>query len=425
MPDTDLPRARVRASLLGLLPVLLIAVVVRAEFGAILPSYAYSYDISAHEEFARSIGTGANPYAGKRFYLAWPPFWGFFVFALARVAEVTGAEFVPLLRWTLVAIDLCVILVLAALVSRLAPDANVRRVVLFGIALNPIVVLLTVQHGNFDSIVVTWIMLGLLALVAWARSGESLDWLLACTFFGLGVFTKTVPLALAPLLIPGARKEDWRGRALGAGLLLGPAAVGLGSFFILDPAPIIDRVIFYRSQNGRFGVSGILRGLDLAQAANVAERALALLLLALLALGCIRAWSWVRPQPRQIVLLAALIMLAIPTLGPGFAVQYVYWFLPLMVATWPGGSGVWKRALLVAWGVATVTYVALYGFAWDLGQSIFFLWDSPISTRLGRAFRLDEVKAWVSLPMFVSWLALLVLGVREMRERPGEAGVAE
>jgi hypothetical protein len=61
------------------------------------------------------------------------------------------------------------------------------------------------------------------------------------------------------------------------------------------------------------------------------------------------------------------------------------------------------------------TYVLFYGFAWDLGQSIFFLWDSPVARRLGALLMKDGPRTWLSLPMFVSWVVLLVAGIRELR----------
>jgi hypothetical protein len=318
MPSSDPQRRPIVALFLAMLPVMLVAIAVRVEYQLILPSYAYSYDISAHEEFARIIGSGQNPYATSPFYLAWPPFWGFCVYLLARVGELTSAEFIQILRTFLIAVDMIVILVAAALLGRSVPIGRARNVVLFGIALNPIVILLTIQHGNFDSIVAIWVMSALLALGSWRRSGDAVDWLLACFFLGLGVFTKTVPIALAPLLLPGARALGNKARFIGASLLAGPSLVGLGAFFILDPAPVIERVLLYRSTPGRFGVSGILRGLQLTDAAVVAERGATLLLIALLAWGCMKAWTWTSPRDSQLVLLAGMILLAIPAIGAGF-----------------------------------------------------------------------------------------------------------
>jgi hypothetical protein len=397
MPSPDQPRRPFVALLLAMMPVMLVAIAVRVEYQIILPSYAYSYDISAHEEFARVIGSGQNPYATTPFYLAWPPLWGFCIYVLARIGELASAEFVQVLRTFLIAVDMIVLLVAATLLCRSVPLGRSRNVVLFGIALNPIVILLTVQHGNFDSIVAIWVMSAM-----------------------LGVFTKTVPIALAPLLLPGARALGNKARFVGASLLVGPSLVGLGAFYILDPAPIIERVLLYRSTPGRFGMSGILRGLELTDAAVVAERGATLLLLGLLAWGCVKAWSWKSPRESQLALLAGMILLAIPTIGPGFAPQYAYWFVPLLALTYPTGTRRWRIALVAVYAVTAITYVILYGFAWDLGQSIFFLWDSPHARWLGAALRHDAPRTWVTLPMFVSWLGLLAAGVMELRTQAVE-----
>src|SRR6185436_19031029 len=74
-----------------------------------------------------------------------------------------------------------------------------------------------------------------------------------------GVLAKTVPLVLAPLLAPGARRTSRAGRALGAALFLGPSALGVSVIFVLAPAAVWNHVIKYRSAPGYFGLAGMVR----------------------------------------------------------------------------------------------------------------------------------------------------------------------
>src|SRR5207237_1813014 len=60
---------------------------------------------------------------------------------------------------------------------------------------------------------------------------------------------------------------------------------------------------------------------------------------------------------RRTLLLAALILLAIPALGSGYAPQYAYWWLPLLVATYPLFDRGWRRLLLVFYVIAAADYV--------------------------------------------------------------------
>src|SRR6185503_9848672 len=117
-----------------------------------------------------------------------------------------------------------------------AGRAAVRRALLVGIALNPVAIILVCQHGNSDVQVGLLVTLAVAALGAHRRSRELAAWLGGCLFLGLGVLAKTVPLVLAPLLVPGARRASGTERALGAALLLGPAALGTAVILVLAPS---------------------------------------------------------------------------------------------------------------------------------------------------------------------------------------------
>lgn len=398
----------------AILPVLLVAWVARLEYIVILPSYAYSWDISSWQKVAGLLGSGTNPYAATTF-LNWPPLWMLCLFVLGRVAELGSMQFIDVLRGFLIAAESVGIVLAAILGGRLAPSGSVRSVLLAGLALNPIAILLTCQHGNFDALVVIWVMATLLALAAYHRSGEPSDWLLACLFLGLGVLTKTIPIALTPLLLPGARAATRATRTIGAVLLLGPAALGMSVLFALSPQAIIANVIRYSSVPGRFGLSGLAANLGLPGLLPALGAASSFALVALLVWGCVKAWSWTGATDRQMVLLAGLILLAIPTLGPGFGPQYAFWFIPPLAVSYLSGSTRWKVTLVVAYVVSAATYIVLYGFARDLGGALVYLWWSPVAQSLGATITRDGPRAWLTLPMFVSWVALLVVGIRELR----------
>ncbi|MCM2315692.1 MAG: glycosyltransferase family 39 protein [Thermoanaerobaculia bacterium] len=408
----------------AILPVLLVAWVARIEFIVILPSYAYSWDISSWQKVAELLRAGTNPYATTNF-LNWPPLWMLCLFVLGRLAELGSMQFIDVLRGFLIAAESVGIVLVAILAGRLAPAGSARSVLLAGLALNPITILLTCQHGNFDALVVIWVMAALLALSSYHRSGEPSDWLLACLFLGLGVLTKTIPIALTPLLLPGARAATRATRAVGAALLLGPAALGMGVLFVLSPGAIVANVIRYSSAPGRFGVSGLAANLGLSGWLPGLSAVSSLALVALLAWGCVKAWSWTEASDRKMVLLAGLILLAIPTLGPGFGPQYAFWFIPPLAVSYLSGSTRWKVALVVAYAVSAATYVVLYGFARDLGGALVYLWWSPVAQSLGATITRNGPRAWLTLPMFVSWVVLLIFGVRELRAMGAVTEVAE
>jgi hypothetical protein len=80
-------------------------------------------------------------------------------------------------------------------------------------------------------------------------------------------------------------------------------------------------------------------------------------------------------------------------------------------------------ALLTAFAITAVTYLVLYGFARDLGQPVPYFWWSDEAVQLGRTITRDVPRAALSLPMWISWLIVLIAGVRELRR--GGAIVAE
>lgn len=403
-----------RRLLAGIGFVLFVALVVRIEYIAILPAYAYSFDVSLWEEVARAQAAGLNPYEATA-QLHWPPVWMVCNLLIDLTAKAIGLEFIDVLRVFLIIVELTTMALAWMLARRVAPQVRGNWWLLFGIALNPIAVFITCQHANFDAMVAMWVVATLLALVAYQRSRDPFDWLLACFLLGMGVLTKTVPIALTPLLIPGAREMSHKGKFLGALLLVGPSALSVGVLFALTPKAIVDNVFLYAAVPGRFGISGITKNLGMTGMFEAWRIGATLLLLSLLAWGCIRAWSWTRVSAHQLVLLSGVILLAIPTIGPGFGPQYAFWCIPSFAVSWLTGSKSWRVTLLSVFAVTVATYILFYGFAWDLGQSIFFLWDSAIARRLGALLMKDGPRTWFSLPMFVSWVVLLFAGSRELR----------
>lgn len=409
-------RALARSEVRGLIAILLATLAARVLYIAMLPSYAYSYDISCFEDLARTLGTGNNPYATTPCYFAWPPFWMLVLYVLDRITQIGGFELVDVIRAFLIVVESTAIVLAWKLSERNLTKEAVQRMLFVGLALNPIAILLTCQHGNFDIMVAVWVMLMVLALHAYQRSRDVTDWMIACFFLGMGILTKTVPLALTPLLMPGARAATWKQRFLGGTILIGPTALGLGVMYALEPKPIIERVLLYRSFAGRFGFSGLAKALDMPGVFAVVGPLTSLVFLALLVWGCVKAWSWTDVRDRQITLLAGLILFALPAVGPGFAPQYASWFLPLLAVSYLSGSRRWKVTLIVTYVISSLTYIAYYAFARDLGGFLVYMWDSPTAVHLGRLITEEEPRVWLTFPMFVSWVILLIAGVREVRE---------
>lgn len=357
LQDTERDRAGFDWSLAVLLAV---GLAIRLEFLFVKPAGALSLDARAWEYIARLIAGGQNPYIVD-VHLAWPPLWMICIFAIQRAANLLGASFFTTLFCFLILVETCAIAATYSLLRRFVSRAAARDALLVGIALNPAAIFQVTQHGNFDVIVGLCVVMAIRALIAFDDRRETVDWLSACAWLGIGVLTKTIPLLLAPLLAQHAAKLPRRTLWLGALLLLGPAALGTGVIFVLAPDAVWQKVLLYRSVPGYFGISGLLGGATAVM--NLYAKLFTLLVLAVMVLTTSKMWrgAW-RFNPQTIVLAAAIALLAMPTLGPGFGTQYLCWHLPLFVCVYAFSTRAWKRLLLTALAIVVLTYLLAYLF---------------------------------------------------------------
>ena len=181
--------------------------------------------------------------------------------------------------------------------------------------------------------------------------------------------------------------------------------LALSIVYVLTPADIAAKVLGYRSQLGSFGFTGLF-ALGGAPAWVAAwPRVFEIIYGAgWLVLG---AWLLTREtlDRRQLVALAAALLMAIPALGPGYGLQYICWFLPLLVLLYDLAERRTRVFLLVLYAVATITYIIAYGlnylafgaFLLDLTQNERLLrWSAAISTLKGQTL--------LGLPLWLLYL---------------------
>jgi len=395
---------RERRALTGLLTVLALGLLVRLAVLALLPDGAVSADAHFWEVVAAVLRRGLNPYVETRL-LNWPPLWMMVIAALDWIARTLGMPFQRALVGLLIAADLAAMALTWLLIRRLWPRARADRWVAVGLALNPVSILLCCQHRNFDVLVALAVLAALLALARRTRTGAVENWLAACGWLGLGVLAKTVPLLLAPLLAPGAR----RARGLGLVLFLGPTALGLGVLAALAPAAVERNVLSYRSASGFYGLTGLFHQAGWLQAEALLGRVAApLFFLAGVLLTVLLLRRDQPVAPAASVVGAAVLLFAVPVLGPGYAPQYIAWVLPLFTVLAASGE---RRLLLVLGIFAAVlvcTDLAEYALlpthgAWALQGS-----HAPLLDRWSSAVRTQEGQTSLRLPLFLASLALLV-----------------
>jgi hypothetical protein len=406
-------RGLVPPAALDLLVVVGSAWIVRAALIAVWPASAHSDDLDSWMQVAQQLRSGANPYITTSI-VKWPPFALIVVWSIDHLATWLGVSFFTVMRATLVAAEGAIAVVLYFLMARFVPAREVRRILLVGISFNPIAILFSVQHENIDVFVGLFVVLALWALVTAERTRDAAGWLAGSLAIGLGAFVKTVPLVLLPLIAPGLRTASRLGRVLAIALYLGPIVLSLSIVFVFGPRAVVDNVLGYQSIRGYFGITGLLRIAHLDEIGRAYQRAFGVVLVVFVAL-LFRA-LWKRGlDARRTILLAALVLAAIPALGPGYAPQYAYWFLPALVATYPLFDDGWRRIVLACYVVAGATYVVEYALFESLGgYLVAFLGDSGWVHRLSERISTPGAQTVVRLPLFAAFLVVLVAGTRRV-----------
>jgi len=392
---------------------------VRAAVIATWPASAHSDDLTSWMTVAAQLRQGANPYVTTTI-VKWPPFAIVVVWLIDHVARAISVSFFDVMRVTLIAAESAIVVVLYFLMIRFAPARTVRRTLLVGISLNPIAILFVCQHENIDVFVGLFVALALWALVVSKGADDAVPWLAGCLAVGLGAFAKTIPLVLAPLLVPGFRAASRLGRTLGLALFLGPIVLSLSVVFVLAPHAVVDNVLLYRSIRGYFGITGLLELAHLDGASRVYERVFTVVLVAGVVVLCRAAWRR-GLDARSTVLLAGLLLAAVPALGPGYAAQYVYWFLPPLLVSYVLFGAGWRRILLACYAVAALDWIVEYALFRALGR--FLVAFSPGSGRLVRLsdrLSMQGAETTVRIPLFVAFLVLLGAGARLLRRRAGQ-----
>jgi hypothetical protein len=412
-----------RPALRDVAVLLAVSWVARAVFVAVIGDH-HSLDVEYWRIALDAQAEGRNPY--ETGVLNWPPLWLVVIVAVDHLADAAGVSFLYALRVYLVLVESTLIAALYLTLVRVGGRRDaVRRALLVGIALNPLAILMVCQHGNSDVQVGVLVTLAIAALLAHGRSRDVVAWLAGCLFLGLGVLAKTVPLVLAPILVPGARIASTAARALGVTLLVGPAALGVAVILALGPDAVMDHVIGYRSTRGFFGVSGLLdvhfpgdpagrfESVTSIDARGGYPRLFTLAVIVLVAWLGRRLWREAPLPPGELFLVVAMILMAVVAFGPGYGPQYAYWFLPALVATYVLLDDSWRRLLLGGYAIAVVTYAVEYALIPWLGSYATVVdaeWIIDASRYLDDPGRLTLFR----LPLFAAYVLIVAVGVARL-----------
>lgn len=372
--------------------ILLIAAIVRLVPAWLLPVGA-GYDIESFKMVTDALLGGREVYTaalGRHPYL---PFQMYLMGAMAYLSQGTGLPYVVAIKLPAVAADIA----LTGLIFRATLPAFGRvtagyLALLY--ALNPVSMLVTAYHGQFEGVTLL-----LLTLSWWywdQQKGKA-----SSTALGFAILNKTWPVLFLPLII--IRQRQWRARFIYTLIALGIPALFALLYLVLfsaDPAPMLRRALTHRGVPGYWGP-----GAALAPAATLwpsLQPLFDLLFMSrnwlLLAAALLTLW-WTRRQP---VLEAFLTMLlAIFAVTVGFGIQWLVWLVPFALLA---GEDRWLRLYSL-----TATFM--------LTVHLFGLHMAPLlaewlpSGTADLFIRLSSLPAWV---VVFAWLVSRIKGTNRI-----------
>ncbi len=387
------PRWRTLPFLLGM------AAVIRLIPALLLPVGA-QHDIDSFTMVYESLAQGREVYlsvAGRYPYL---PFYFYFIFLAGKLAAVTPLPFVVWVKMWPVLADLGLVALLHAAAGRLETDRQAPFKWGLIYALNPIPLLVSAYHGQFDNFTL------FLLLAAWYFWSIHERWLPSAVLLGLAIAMKTWPVILLPLLF--LRPQPWRIRLafpLVAGLIpAGFVLIYLVSF-AADPAHVLGRALTHAGSPGYWSLSSLL------VVGSRFDARSQLLLDYLLAAG---RWPILiggglsllltRKQPVAGALLTVL--LTIFAVTTGMAMQWLVWLVPLAIIAGDRGWLRWYTGAGLIYIVPHLFGIHLYwwlSFWFDAGQADILL----------------------RLAAFPTWLVVLGWTVARCRRFAAPAGPGE
>jgi hypothetical protein len=304
-------------------------------------------DVLRYQKAARHVlDVSWNPYLAPRLY-PYPPLWIWVEAGSEWLARATGASFAVLVKLPVMLADLGIILACWASASRSAQRAS------WLFALHPVSILVTGFHGQFDSVMLFFVLLSL----RFHQSGR-LD--ASALSLSAAIATKSVPVLLLPFLILSLGAA----RAVRFVLLaVVPVALLLLPYAIAAPGALARELLAYGGV-ADFGWIGAWRGLRWTATGALARSDAAHWPLAIAAakglfLAVYAALVWAAATRRWRPALAEAVLavfLAFLVFYGAISSQYLLWPIPLGAALL---AGAWFMAYSVA---ATAALLGFYLF---------------------------------------------------------------
>ncbi len=206
-------------------------------------------DVNAWEQYSAYWPDRTSPYDETKRY-PYSPVWFWIISLCSALARSFHLPFSFVIKWPLALADLGTLLILMSAMRRLGRSAGETTAVCAAFFLNPVSILISGYHGQFDGISLFF------ALAAWflfsLRVRSKRLW--SAALLSVAVAVKHFNILLIPLFF--FSEKGLRRRAL---FLFGPPLLFLSlvSYYWISSGPEIFRVFSYNLGAGYWGWSGI------------------------------------------------------------------------------------------------------------------------------------------------------------------------
>ncbi|HZY41250.1 MAG TPA: hypothetical protein VFF59_04530 [Anaerolineae bacterium] len=361
--------------------------------GLALLSPGVSYEMESYRIQAQAVLTGQNIYAATYRY-PYPPLWMYWPAAAVRLSETLGAPFYFWIKLPAIVADL----IIGALIFTWprAAQAHTAACQSAWYLFNPIVLIVSVLHGQFDPVVT-------LGMLGAARAWLARRWLLSALSLSVAIALKLFPVLLLPLFLIDL--PSWKTAVQYALVAVSTLCVICVPYLATNGTRLVGLLMRYTStpdHSYSYWIVALSAPADppvlpplLARLRELSRWLQGGVALLAAAVGHVRGWAIER---RVAVLLAGLYVVL-----PGLASQQMIWLVPFLVLTrprWP----LWSYTL-----ISTVALVLFYGQHFP--DTLWLPASAPSSTLL--TIRLIVEAAW--------WLTALGVTGALITERSGQA----
>ena len=313
------PEERTPKRAIPLALILMIALLARLLPALLLPVGA-GYDIDSYRLVTDALLGGREVYTssvGRHPYL---PFQMYIMGAMAYLSQASGLPYVVAIKLPAIFADVAI----TGLIYRFSTQTRgagwaAYPALLY--ALNPVSVLVTAYHGQFEAVTLFFL---LLAWWYWHREHI----VSSATLLGFAILNKTWPVVFLPIV--WIRLHNWRDRIVYPAIAIGIPVLSILAYlfiFSAEPTPMLRRALTHRGVAGYWGPGAILNpaavvwpGLQPIVDFAVVIRNWLLLVAILISL------RWTRRQPALEAFLTLLLSMFVVTVG--FGIQWLVWPIP-------------------------------------------------------------------------------------------------